>query len=226
MNIYPRTTLSPVMKVSYGSGDKNNIPKANKVEKENLTEQERELQFYQDFTNECTKNKQHYEELKALAEKMKKGDILTAEEEQYLKTENPELYKEAEEIIKESKKYQKALEEAKTKEDVENVKVNTLAQYANELKLVVNNPYIPDGKKVEIAEKINKKVAIMAEQHAEFVKSEEFDKLPSELNANADGDLTAKQQNDMEEDNKQDDDGNDLKTLLVTDEKSAEENSN
>lgn len=214
MNINIRTTLSPFMNVSYGNGngDKNNIQKANKAE--NLTEQQRKLQVYQDFAEEYAKNKQLSNELQALTEKMKNGKMLTAEEEQYLKTQNPEMYKEAEEIAKESKKYQKALEEAETKEDVEDLKVNTLSQYASELKSVKNNPYIPEGKKLEVAEKISKKLTVIVEHHTNFVMSEKFDELPTEFDINKEEASTTKTQKDVEDEE------------AVIDEKSIEENVN
>ncbi|MFI3175390.1 MAG: hypothetical protein R3Y53_09385 [Bacillota bacterium] len=194
MNIQFGSTRSPFARATQTNTQQTTKQKAS--ENEAPTAKQVETQIYQNFANDYAKNQQESAELQALTAKMKNGEQLTPEEEQYMKSKNPEMYKEAEEIAKESKQYQNALDQAETKEDVDKVKVETLAKYASELKSVENNPYIPDGKKLEIAEKINEQLNVVAKNHTEFVSSEAFDKLPHEANVDETTSATATAENE------------------------------
>lgn len=182
MNIQFGSTRSPFARATQTNSQQNVKQKEssnyNDNEKQTPTAKQIETKIYQNFADDYTKNQQESTELKSLTTKMKKGEPLTPEEEQYLKSKNPEMYKEAEEVAKESKQYQNALKQATTKEDVDKIKVETLSKYASELKSVENNPHIPDSKKLEIAEKINKQLGILSKNHTEFLSSESFEELP------------------------------------------------
>ncbi len=183
MNIQFGSMRSPFARAMQTNTQQSVGQKRNNADNEyqKTTAKQIETRIYQNFADDYAKNQQESAKLKVLTEKMKNGEQLTPEEEQYLKSKNPEMHKEAEEIAKESKQYQNALEQAKTKEDVDTIKVKTLLKYVSELKSVENNPYIPDSKKLEIAEKINEQLGILSKNHTEFISSESFEELPHEV---------------------------------------------
>lgn len=114
----------------------------------------------------------------ALDIKMKSGEVLTEEELEYLKAKNPELYKEALEIRKERKAYEKALKESKSKEDVERLLQEKTHQFMNQMKSIKANPNIPYGKKKELIEKIARKMQGIQTTHAKYIDTKEYQELP------------------------------------------------
>ncbi len=165
---------------TYQSINQQNTKETTPEERANMTAQEREIALYKEHATHNRKSA----EVKQLADKMKNGERLTPEEEAYLQAENPEMYEDAQEVVKEMRAYEKALKEVKTKEDVDALKMNTLSKFSNELSSVEHNPYIDDGKKLEIAEKISKKLFVVQEKHIKFLESEQYEALPNKTLSN------------------------------------------
>jgi len=95
--------------------------------------------------------------LECITNKMKFGKRLTRDEMEFLKIHNPELYSKAVKIEMEREEYRRALRNCKTKEEARNLHVATAF----------------NKKDVEL------KMALF-DEFTEFVKSNEFDELPSE----------------------------------------------
>lgn len=115
-----------------------------------------------------------------ISTKLKAGSSLTSEEIEYLQRNNPELYREYEEIQNEKKAYERELENCKTKDDVEKLKMNKMGSLLAEAKSIMNNPNIPEGKKLGLMEKILKKTMGIQAVHMDFVKSARYISLPTE----------------------------------------------
>jgi len=106
--------------------------------------------------------KQHNEAKKAttlecITNKMRFGKRLTRDEMEFLKIHNPDLYSRAVKIEKEREEHRRALRNCKTKEEARNLNIVTAF----------------NKKDVEL------KLALF-DEFTEFVKSSEFDELPSE----------------------------------------------
>ncbi len=112
--------------------------------------------------------------------KLKAGEGLTPEEMDYLKKTDPKAYKEYQELQQEKEAYEKRLKSCETKEDVEELKLNTMGQFMAAAKQVASNPNIPKGKKKELMERILKKVMGVQKKHIEFVVSGRYQSLPTE----------------------------------------------
>ncbi len=112
--------------------------------------------------------------------KLKVGEGLTPEEIDYLKKTDPKAYKEYQELQQEKEAYEKKLKSCDTKEDVEELKLNTMGQFMAAAKQVASNPNIPKGKKKELMERILKKVMGVQKKHIEFVVSGRYQSLPTE----------------------------------------------
>ena len=79
--------------------------------------------------------------------KLKTGVRLSANELEYLKKNNPDLYEKAVKIEKEREEYRRQLRNAKTKEDVERLNASKVQQLAAEAKTISGSSGIPgDGK--------------------------------------------------------------------------------
>ncbi len=140
----------------YGQKQEDKTKKGNSLE--GLNEKEQEKFFYQEQVRHNTKQKAENEYLNSLSEKVKNGEPLTPAERETLKAKNPILYKESEEIAKEIKEYKQSIKDAKTDEELEDIKLHTVGKFSKELKSVVNNPNISGSKKRELAELITKKL--------------------------------------------------------------------
>ena len=119
-------------------------------------------------------------ELEAIATKLQQGKKLTPDEKQKLSRSNPELYKKAQEIEAEQKRYEESLKRCKTKEDVQRTRVNQLNGALSTIKSVESNPNIPLEKKLEVAERENMKVNACSQSTTEFVRNGSYARLPTE----------------------------------------------
>lgn len=124
--------------------------------------------------------------------KIKSGSELTPEELDYLKKNNPSAYKDYLEIQQEKENYEKELKSCKTKDEVEELRVTRLGQFAAEAKQIKNNPYIPEAKKVQLMGKILAKTMGIEKVHLEYVKSLAYQNLPT------DEELAEEKENGME----------------------------
>ncbi len=147
-----------------------------KTDDANKTERQRLIESLQKQVNEQKKNNT----LSAIDTKLRSGKALSASEMSYLKQNHPELYEKAIEAKREREQYEKELKACKTKDDVQRVRATKLVSMAAEVSAVANNPNIPDDKKYEIMVQINKRAQGIAEAHNEFVRSGEYNELPTD----------------------------------------------
>lgn len=147
-----------------------------KIFQKEMTPEERQLKQYQEDLKKMRESSQ----LSAVTAKLKSGQELSYEEIEYLQKNNPELYREYQEIKSEKEAYKRQLKECKTKEDVEKLKINKMNGYVASLKAVVNNPNIPKSAKKAYAEKMLMKVSAIQDAHMDFVRSTEYKHLPTE----------------------------------------------
>lgn len=133
------------------------------------------MQYQEDIQRMREGNEMH-----SVLSKIKSGSELAPEEIEYLKKNSPNSYKEYEEIKAEKEAYEQQLKACKSQEDVEKLKLNKAGQFLAETKSVANNPNIPKGKKLGMLEKIAMRFKNILEVHAEFIKSGQYDKLPTD----------------------------------------------
>ena len=96
--------------------------------------------------------------LECITNKIKFGKRLTRDEMEFLKIHNPELYSKAVKIEKEREEYRRALRDCKTKEEARNLHLAKVFQPKMDVEL---------------------KMALF-DEFTEFLKSNEFEELPSE----------------------------------------------
>lgn len=141
-----------------------------------LTPQQRQIEQFKEDLKKMRENN----ELASIANKMKSGDKLTAEELEYLQRNNPELYRQYVEIQQEKEAYKRELESCKTKDEVEKVRINKMNGLLSAAKSVSNNPNIPEGAKLALMEQILMKAMGIQEVHMEFVKTAHYQELPTD----------------------------------------------
>ncbi len=149
---------------------------AGKPQRKELTAQERELQIFQEQADEIREGKTPSD----ISAKLMSGARLTQEEIEYLRKNAPEALKEYEEFQREREQYKRQLRNCKSKEEVERLKTNKMGQFLAEAKEISHNAAIPKAKKVELLQKLLKKIAGVEEEHTEFTKTLRFAQLPEE----------------------------------------------
>lgn len=131
--------------------------------------------------------KQFKEDLKDMREgkkiayldnKLKSGEELTTDELQYLKKNNPALYQEAMEIKQEKEQYRRELKACKSKEEVEKLKINKMNSFMAQAKSIRGNATISKAKKLELMERLLKKINGINKDHIDFVESLRYKQLP------------------------------------------------
>lgn len=176
----------------------------NSKKSENMTQEQRMLEHFKEQAAEERKRSATSE----LYTKLQSGGTLTAEEIAYLKENDPEALADYEKAQAEKKAYEQALKNCKTKEDVDRLKLNRMGNFAAQAKSIVNNPYIPKEKKLELMQKLNNEVCLIRDAHIEFVKSRVYEELPEEAeiaeenakeNATANDEILAEQMETAEE---------------------------
>lgn len=150
--------------------------KASKKLANELDPEARQLAKYQ----EDIRSMQEGNQLSSLMTKLKSGADLSSEEIEYLKKNNPQLYKEYMDTQAEKKAYEKQLKNCKTKEDVGRLKLTKLSSFMSQCKAIKSNPNIPKGQKVGLLQKILWKTAAFQKVYLEFVKSVQYNALPTE----------------------------------------------
>ena len=176
----------------------------NSKKSENMTQEQRMLEHFKEQAAEERKRSA----ISELYTKLQSGGTLTAEEIAYLKENDPEALADYEKAQAEKKAYEQALKNCKTKEDVDRLKLNRMGNFAAQAKSIVNNPYIPKEKKLELMQKLNNEVCLIRDAHSEFVKSRVYEELPEEAeiaeenaneNATANDEILAEQMETAEE---------------------------
>ncbi len=135
-----------------------------------------QLKQYREDAEKMRENNQ----MAAIDAKLKSGESLTPEEEEYLKQSNPDGYREYQEIRQERTAYKEQLKHCKTKEEAEKLKLNKMGNFLAEAKKVSSNPVIPKGAKKGLLEKILRKAAGIQKSHTAFTKTAKYHSLPTE----------------------------------------------
>ncbi len=135
-----------------------------------------QIRQFQEDLQRMRKNNQ----MASISAKLKAGAGLTPEEIKYLQKNSPELYREYLEVRNEKEAYERQLKACKTKEEAERLKINKMGSFMAEAKGIMSNASIPEDKKLELMEKLQKKVMGVQTAHMDFVKSTEYQELPEE----------------------------------------------
>lgn len=114
-----------------------------------------------------------------LDNKLKAGAALTAGELDYLRVHSPQLYREAMDIKQERERYKRELQGCKTKDEVDRLNQRKIQQFATEVR-AVEHSNLSKGKKLELIERICRRNMGIRSEHAAFVKTEGYTRLPSE----------------------------------------------
>lgn len=136
----------------------------------------RQLKQYREDAEKMRESSQ----MAAIDAKLKSGEGLTPEEEEYLKQSNPDGYREYQEIRQERAAYKEQLKHCKTKEEAEQLKLNKMGNFLAEAKKVSSNPAIPKDAKRGLLEKILRKAAGIQKSHLAFTKTALYHGLPTE----------------------------------------------
>lgn len=147
---------------------------AKKERNQELTQEERLLQHYQEQISQMHESN-FQQELQA---KLDSGQELTPEEEQYLEKVNPDALKEHEKLKEEVAAYRKQLQNCRTKKDVEKLKLYKMGQFMSEVKTVSNDPHIPEAKKKAMLEQILKRTYAIEKEHNDYTKTPEYQAKP------------------------------------------------
>ncbi len=145
-----------------------------------LTEFQRKNAMFKDSYKEHQLNNEQDTTLSKIRDKIYAGNKLTAAEMQYLQSKDPMLYQKMKNIELEAKKYEEELKHCKTKEEVEKLKISKVNSSLMTIKNVENNPHIPEGVKLQIAQQEQRRLQELEKVMMKFVKSGEFASLPTE----------------------------------------------
>lgn len=148
---------------------------AGKTEKD-LSPEERNIAQFQEQMEKERESNSHADTYN----KLKSGGKLTEEEIEYLQKHDPEALAKYREAQAEKKAYENELKNCKSKDEVQRVKMNRMGNFAAEAKSISTDPYIPLDKKVELMNQLNNKVCLIGKAHNEFVKSRQYDEMPTE----------------------------------------------
>lgn len=153
---------------------KNNI-NADKQQKE-MTKEERLMANFQEQVDKERESNSHAD----IYNKLKSGGKLTSQEISYLEEHDPEALRKYREDQAEKAAYERELKNCRTKDDVERVKMNKLGNFTARAKKITNDPYIPADKKVELMNQMNNKLCLVRDAHQKFVKSKQYQDMPSD----------------------------------------------
>ncbi|MDE6252332.1 MAG: hypothetical protein K2M78_06790 [Lachnospiraceae bacterium] len=150
----------------------------NLKKQEELTAEERQIQHYQEQLEKMREGNKSSD----IYAKIKSGAELTSEEIDYLKKNNPNALREYEDIKREKEAYKNQLKNCRTKEDVEELRVQKMNSFISEARRISSNPYIPEGKKSELMDNIMARVLNIQDAHVEFTKTIKYISLPDDEN--------------------------------------------
>lgn len=132
-----------------------------------------------DFQDQLEHNREA-EKRQKIDNKIMSGESLSPEEISYLEKNDPAALKKYRETKEEKESYKEKLRQCKTKEEVDRVKLQKLGELESSLSSVVNDPAIPKSAKLAKAQEILAKTNNIETAHLEFVKSAEYQSMPTE----------------------------------------------
>lgn len=132
-----------------------------------------------DFQEQLEHNREA-EKRQKIDNKIMSGVSLSPEEISYLEKNDPAALKKYRETKEEKESYKEKLRQCKTKEEVDRVKLQKLGELESSLSSVVNDPAVPKSAKLAKAQEILAKTNNIETAHLEFVKSAEYQSMPTE----------------------------------------------
>lgn len=132
-----------------------------------------------DFQEQLEHNREA-EKRQKIDNKIMSGGSLSPEEISYLEKNDPAALKKYRETKEEKESYKEKLRQCKTKEEVDRVKLQKLGELESSLSSVVNDATIPKSAKLAKAQEILAKTNNIEAAHLEFVKSAEYQSMPTE----------------------------------------------
>lgn len=143
--------------------------------------QRKNEQFKKSYMEQKEKEKENKDEaLSSIHNKINAGVKLTPDEMKYLQVKDPDMYQKLKNLENEKKQYERELKQCKTKEEVEKLKFSKVSASLSAINAVKDNPNIPESFKLGVAVQEQKRLNELDKITAKFVKSGEYDKLPTE----------------------------------------------
>lgn len=112
--------------------------------------------------------------------KLNSGQKLTAEEMEYLQKTDPQKYQKVKAMEAEQENYERELKRCKTKEEVQRVRMAHTASSLSAVNSIMNNPAIPEDKKLELVMHEHHKHMALETSTTEFIESGRYAELPTE----------------------------------------------
>jgi len=121
-----------------------------------------------------------------LANKVANGKRLTPDEIRELQQENPDLYRRYQENLKAEERFKERLERCKTKDEVEQVKFESVSECLSKMKSVEHNPCIGISEKLATAQEVLGKLRLVSEAEVKFKQSLAYQALPTKESVESD----------------------------------------
>ncbi len=118
--------------------------------------------------------------LTGIRNKLSCGGKLSPSEMRYLQKKDPIAYAQAMDVEAERAAYIRELKKCRTKEEVQRFKMSHAAKALTTVNSVMNDPNIPQEKKLSAVMSEQQKMSAIDKETAEFVKSGEYSALPTE----------------------------------------------
>lgn len=120
------------------------------------------------------------DKLRDIHNKLLTGGKLTEDERKYLQANDPEAYQKLKAAEQEQKAFKQKLRQCRTKEEAQRLKMTYVNSSLVTIKSVEYNSAIPKQKKLEIFMQEKQRCDRIEETSREFVRSGDYDRLPSE----------------------------------------------
>lgn len=158
----------------------------NKVRTGNITEKEltptekRNEDFKRAYAELQKQDETTDKTLSEIRMKYEYGKKLTADEINYIRNHDPQLYQQVRRVELEKKQYERELKNCRTKEEVEQLRVDKANASLTRVKSVSNNPNISDADKLAFTAQEQQRMNELNKVHMKFVKEGGLAKLPTE----------------------------------------------
>ncbi len=133
-----------------------------------LTERQKEIQQLEKQAEDIRKSNK----ISSIDSKLKAGGVPTDKELKYLKENNYTLYTKAVAVLEERKAYRKAVENARTKDEVSRINNLKLQQFTTEIKAAKGD--------FEKTEQIGRRFMGVMSEHTSFINSKRYNDLPTD----------------------------------------------
>lgn len=140
------------------------------------------LTEYLDASLSRNKDDEHKpdDKLRDIHNKLLTGGKLTEDERKYLQSKDPEAYQKLKAAEQEQKAFKQKLRQCRTKEEAQRLKMTYVNSSLVTIRSVEHDSAIPKEKKLEIFMQEKQRCDRIEETSREFVRSGDYDRLPSE----------------------------------------------